>query len=108
MWPKNDQGCCVDPTGASGDDNLLVVIGIVIHVIGSIGINSGQNMQAMGLQTLPEEDRKAFSKLRKNRMWSLGCALFVTCSMVNFAALPRAPAMIRVPLEAVQFVNNVA
>lgn len=106
MLPRNDKGCCVDPSGET--DNFQVIFGIVIHIIGSIGINTGQNMQAMGLSTLPEEDRKAFSKLRKNRMWAIGCTMFVTCSMVNFAALTLAPAMILVPLEAVQFVNNVA
>ena len=87
---------------------FLVIFGIGIHIIGSIGINTGQNLQAMGLAKLDQADRQKCGKLIRGRLWLIGCSLFISCSIVNFAALTLAPASILVPLEAVQFIVNVA
>ena len=89
-------------------ESLKVVFGILIHIVASVGINTGQNLQAMGLVRLDEAERNRCSSLVNSRLWTIGCALFITCSIVNFAALMLAPASILVPLEAVQFVVNVA
>ena len=62
----------------------------------------------MGLQRLAEEDRQTCSKLVRSKLWAIGCSLFITSSIVNFLALTLAPASILVPLEAVQFICNVA
>lgn len=97
-------GCACSEQDAQ---QALVVFGIIIHIVGSVGINTGQNMQAMGLVAMPMEERGKCSSLLKSRMWLIGCALFVSCAMFNFAALMFAPASILVPLEAVQFVCNV-
>lgn len=75
---------------------------------GSVGINTGQNLQAMGLAQMKEGDRQMCSRLLRSRLWAIGCVLFISCSMINFAALTLAPASILVPLEAVQFISNVA
>jgi len=92
---------------ASNSFQPLFLAGIVVHIIGSIGINTGQNMQAMGLVQMDESDREKCSALLKSKMWTIGCAIFVGASIVNFGALALAPASILVPLEAVQFICNV-
>jgi len=94
--------------GSNAVETFLVAFGIGIHVIGSVGINTGQNLQAMALVRLDEADRQTCGKLIRSRLWVIGCALFISCSMVNFAALTLAPASVLVPLEAVQFIVNVA
>ena len=85
-------------------DNTLVFIGIVIHVCGSIGINTGQNVQAMALAKLSGREK---GMPWKSNMWNVGCAVFISCSILNFVALTLAPASILVPLESVQFISNV-
>ena len=70
-------------------------VGIVIGSIASIGINIGQNMQADGLRSLPDDLRD--SKPWRSRVWTIGQVVFVTFSMANFAALALAPASVRGP-----------
>jgi len=81
-----------------------VPVGIAMGVVGSIGINIGQNLQATGLAAMAEEDR---AHPHRSRMWRLGMAIFVLMSLVNFAALALAPASILTPLESLQFVTNI-
>lgn len=80
-------------------------VGIVLGVIGSIGINVGQNLQSSGIQALSPELRP---KPWKSRKWLVGMAAFISFSLMNFAALAFAPALILTPLESIQFVTNVA
>ena len=79
-------------------------VGIALGSFASVGINIGQNMQADGIATLPEELQ---AKPFKSRTWVIGETVFITCSIVNFAALALAPASVLVPLESIQFVTNV-
>ena len=96
-------------TGGDDDGDVpsseMLLVGILLGTFASIGINIGQNMQADGIQTLPEEDQM---KPWKSRVWIIGNAIFISCSIVNFAALGQAPASVLVPLESIQFVTNVA
>ena len=57
----------------------------MIHVLGSIGINTGQNLQAMALSELDEE---AMKKPWKSRSWLIGCIMFISCSILNFVVAP--------------------
>ena len=79
-------------------------LGIVMGIFGSIGINIGQNLQASGLQALPEKDRV---KPMQSVVWRIGLGIFILFSLVNFAALALAPASILTPMESIQFVTNV-
>ena len=79
-------------------------IGVAMGVAGSIGINIGQNLQASGLQALPELERV---KPCKSRTWIIGMTIFIAFSLINFAALSLAPASILTPLESIQFVTNI-
>ena len=83
-----------------------VPVGIAAGTVASIGINIGQNLQADGLRTLPEELR--MSNPAKSKQWIIGQAVFISFSILNFAALSLAPASVLVPLESIQFVTNVA
>ena len=94
-------------SGSSGCATALgsssVAIGIVIAVTASVGINVGQNLQAVGLQSLPDAAVNPCS----SRTWVVGLVIFITGSLLNFAAFSFAAASIVVPIEAVQFVTNV-
>jgi len=93
---------------ASCDAAICVILGIVIHVVGSIGINLGQNLQALSfnlVSQIGEDGKKSFCN--KKTMWSFGMALFAVSSIVTFAALALASASILVPLESVQFIVNI-
>lgn len=81
-----------------------IYLGVGMGVFGSIGINIGQNLQAAGLKKLPLEQR---AKPCGSRQWIIGMIVFVSFSMLNFAALAFAPASILTPLESIQFVTNV-
>ena len=82
-----------------------VSIGVLMGVGGSMGINVGQNLQATGLQSLPEE---LTLKPHKSAVWIFGLLIFIAFSLLNFAALALAPASILTPLESIQFVTNIA
>ena len=93
-----------DSAGCAELPDYGLVLGVLMGVVGSVGINIGQNIQASGLQKLPDLER---AKPCKSRMWQIGLAIFITFSLVNFAALALAPASILTPLESIQFVTNV-
>ena len=80
------------------------MVGVGMGVIGSIGINVGQNLQAAGIQALSLEER---TQPHKSKTWIIGTATFVLFSLINFAALALAPASVLTPLESIQFVTNV-
>ena len=78
-----------DSAGCAELPDYGLVLGVLMGVVGSIGINIGQNLQAAGLQKLPELER---AKPCKSRMWQVGLAIFIAFSLVNFAALALATA----------------
>jgi len=88
--------------GETNDSSSAVLIGVAMGLLGSVAINMGQNLQALGLKALEDQ-----SKPWLNKTWSIGMTIFIMGSMVNFAAFSFAPASVLVPLEAVQFVTNV-
>ncbi len=62
-------------------------------------------MQADGIANLPPEYRE--KQQWRSKLWKLGMGVFVSFSMLNFAALAFAGASVLVPLESIQFVTNV-
>lgn len=90
--------CSVDDS-----DSSSTVIGVLMGLVASVGINSGQNLQALGLSVSEEVRSRPYT----SKTWCLGMAVFITGSMLNFAAFSFAASSILVPLEAVQFVTNV-
>jgi len=78
------------------------LIGILLGLGGSVLINTGQNLQALGLQSSAAVRRQPHS----SRTWVAGMSIFIVGSLINLAAFSFAPASVLVPLEAVQFLTN--
>lgn len=115
-------------------DMLMVAIGITLGLAGSIFINTGNNMQSLGMHTLEmekmhemkaeldrrqadnphelalfdDQDEEEMGEIApsQSKTWIAGTCIFVSGSLVNFAAFRFAPATILAPLEAIQFVSN--
>ena len=83
-----------------------LLIGVAMGVFGSIGINIGQNIQARGIAQLDEAGLDV-EKPCRSRTWVAGLSIFITFSLVNFAAFGLAPASVLTPLESIQFVTNI-
>jgi len=88
--------------GYDDDADSLVLIGIMIGLLSSIGINLGQNIQAIGAKE-PGADEKPCS----SKKWVMGLSIFITGSIGNMVAMAFASATILVPLESSQFVTNI-
>ena len=93
--------CCKQDDGAEA---WSVLLGVLMGLIGSVLINIGQNLQARAMQS----DASVKDKPCTSRTWVIGLSIFITGSLLNFAAFTFASASILVPIEAVQFVVNVA
>ena len=96
--PSSEEFLC-DPLPSWG-----IGVGVAMGVAGSIGINIGQNVQAMGIKTLDPSD---YTSPWKSKLWRIGLCIFITFALINFAALSLAPASILCPIESIQFVTNV-
>ena len=90
-------------------------LGIIAGLAGSIAINTGNNIQSLGMVQL-EEEAKAKAKKDggdvgkidncKSKVWVIGTVIFVTGSLLNFASYALAEQSLLASLEAVQFVSN--
>jgi len=104
-WGSGER--CYQPEVGSGEeeyvvDHSTIMIGIMMGILGSIGINIGNNMQALGL-SIQQRDQRT----KKPPVWYIGTAIFLSASIINFVAFGFAPAAILAPLESIQFVANV-
>lgn len=84
---------------------LCKPLGVIIHIVGSVGINIGQNLQALALSKM---DKQQAMRPHKSKLWVIGMAVFAVSSIVTFGALALAPASVLIPLESVQFIVNIA
>jgi len=66
-----------------------------------VGINTGNNMQAVGLKMSDATGQT------HNLTWMIGTLIFFTATIINFVAFGFAPAAVLAPLESIQFVCNV-
>lgn len=76
-----------------------VIVGVLLGLAASIGINTGNNLQAVGL-AIQQRTGKA------PRIWYIGVTTFAIASIANFGAFGFAPASILAPLDSIQFVTN--
>ena len=79
------------PEEATLGEKLLMGLGILLGLCGSIMINVGNNVQAlgMGLDAAQQDlDVKERSK-RPKVLWITGTVTFIVGSVINFVALPR-------------------
>ena len=89
------------PTPVVDANSGTVIVGVLMGLTASIGINLGNNMQALGLSKMTKLGLE-----KKPRVWWIGTLLFAFASIINFAAFPFAPAAVLAPLESIQFVTN--
>ncbi len=57
-----------------------IYVGVAMGVLGSIGINIGQNLQASGLRLLSLQDRT--KRPWKSRKWIFGMSMFILFSLI--------------------------
>lgn len=114
------------PLGAADDDEdcsgeaPLWALGLFFGLLGSVCINTGNNIQSLGLHELAELDEadkdRALAKGEappeprepgESRVWKAGTTVFVTGALLNFASYAFAPSAMLAPLEAIQFVTNI-
>ena len=97
-----------------------IALGLVLGLLGSIAINTGNNLQSMGLKELQkreeldeldnggsDEAEKPAREPSESRTWVMGTAVFVTGALLNFASYAFAPSVMLAPLESIQFVTNI-
>jgi len=90
------------PPSSPGDGgSWTVIVGIVLGLTASIGINLGNNLQALGLSIQAQSGEE-----KKPRVWWIGAVTFGVASLINFGAFGFAPAAVLAPLESIQFVTN--
>lgn len=100
--------------------------GVVFGLLGSIAINTGNNLQSLGIRQLEEKQlkHKGNKALRdrqdaddggevelnacSSRTWVTGTTIFLTGSLLNFASYGLAAQSVLACLEAIQFVTNIA
>jgi hypothetical protein len=90
-------------SGDDADDLSMVVIGITIGLVASVGINLGQNIQASNVKNANDDSETI---VEKKKWWRRGTALFAVSAIANFVAFAFAPASVLAPLEGAQFVTN--
>ena len=101
----NKTNSSLDRPGAGDEEDEVpgwsVPVGIVMGLSASVGINVGNNIQAMALAQMQENQLE-----KKPRIFWVGTAIFAIASILNFVAFGFAPAAVLAPLESVQFVSN--
>ncbi|GMI02865.1 hypothetical protein TrVE_jg4765 [Triparma verrucosa] len=87
----------------------LWLLGLAFGLFGSIGVNTGNNLQSLGLHNLAKDHEGEEKKPpnTKSKLWVVGTALFILASLANFAAFAFAPAALLASLEATQFATNI-
>lgn len=90
--PEDDDDEC-------GSGQPLWWLGIVLGLLGSICINTGNNFQSLGMHC--DEDPT------QSPTWRLGTVIFVSGALLNFASYAFAAQSMLASLEAIQFVTNI-
>jgi len=97
-----------------------IVLGLVLGLLGSIAINTGNNIQSLGLKELQEKEKldeldhggsdeqeKPERAPSESKTWVVGTCIFVSGALLNFASYAFAPSVMLAPLESIQFVTNI-
>ncbi|GMI14166.1 hypothetical protein TrLO_g5423 [Triparma laevis f. longispina] len=108
------------PVTIVGRADDTVVLGIVFGLLGSICINTGNNIQSLGMHKLARAEKKRKQEKTEedpedyeapppssSLIWCIGTLVFVSGSLLNFASYAFAPQSMLASLESVQFVTNI-
>ena len=107
----------------SGEDGGTLALGITLGTLGSIFINTGNNVQSLGMARLHrareadiangvviargKNGKEVDINTCASPIWVCGTVVFLTGSLLNFTAFAFAPQSILASLEGIQFVTNV-
>jgi len=83
----------------------MLALGITLGACGSISINTGNNLQSLGMHQ-QQESGKDDSSFWSSTTWVVGTLVFVLGALLNFASFGFAPQSTLASLEAIQFVTN--
>merc|ERR1719193_3026627 len=83
-----------------------VALGVVLGLVGSIAINTGNNLQSLGMQQLEDSESDEEVNICSSRTWLMGTVIFVTGALLNFASYGFAAQSTLASLESIQFVTN--
>lgn len=120
------KGKVLTKSNALMSSNENWVLGISLGLLGSILINTGNNIQSFGLRQLKDGHRRARRKQKthpneelhgantaittpspcESSIWIIGTVVFVSGSLLNFASYAFAAQSMLASLESVQFVTN--
>lgn len=81
-------------------------VGVVLGILASVGMDVGNNVQALGLEEKARIEEETGLPGPNPQTWVLGTIIFVAGVFVKFVAFMFAPASILAPLESVQFISN--
>lgn len=88
------------------------VLGIILGLSGSVAINTGNNLQSLGMYKLEKESQydedleDGKVSICSSTTWVLGTVVFLVGALLNFASYGFAPQSTLASLEAIQFVTN--
>jgi len=84
-----------------------VALGILLGLAGSLCINTGNNLQMLGMHKMRvEEGADEEPNLCKSSTWVTGTVIYVTGALLNFASYGFAPQSTLASLGSIQFVSN--
>jgi len=85
-----------------------VALGIFLGLAGSLLINTGNNMQSLGMHQADIDggQDELEPDLCKNTIWVIGTVVFISGALLNFASYGFAPQSTLASLESIQFVSN--
>ncbi|KAJ8605357.1 hypothetical protein CTAYLR_002344 [Chrysophaeum taylorii] len=111
--PYNDEEEDEEEDDACGSGESLWWVGIILGLLGSIFINTGNNFQSLGMHQLAErkgEDCNAEKEgldPTSSLTWRVGTAVFISGALLNFASYAFAAQSMLASLESIQFVTNI-
>jgi len=83
-----------------------VAFGIFLGLCGSIFINTGNNLQSLGMHNVENDSGDEKPDLCSSKTWVTGTVVFITGALLNFASFGFAPQSTLASLESIQFVSN--
>lgn len=85
-----------------------VALGILLGLAGSLFINTGNNLQSLGMHQVDigGGQDELEPDLCKNKTWVIGTVVFINGALLNFASYGFAPQSTLASLESIQFVSN--
>jgi len=83
-----------------------VAFGIILGLCGSIAINTGNNLQSLGMHSAEKHPGSEEPNVCSSKTWVIGTVVFITGALLNFASFGFAPQSTLASLESIQFVSN--